>query len=125
MWYSYITIQQSDDGAITAKVTTDSQSPWFAGHFPGDPILPGIAQLKMVTDVIAKALEKDLHLIGLTRIKFKKLIRPGVMLDIHASSTKQENNFSFRITSNRENVCSGTLTLAAKQEVEIHQSTLT
>ncbi|MBU0961965.1 MAG: 3-hydroxyacyl-ACP dehydratase, partial [Proteobacteria bacterium] len=71
MWYSIITVQQTDDDAIVAQVTTDQQSPWFSGHFPGDPILPGIAQLKMVTDVIGKALEKDLHLIGLTRIKFK------------------------------------------------------
>ncbi|MBU1137948.1 MAG: hypothetical protein KKD01_07165 [Proteobacteria bacterium] len=116
MWYSIITVQQTDDDAIVAQVTTDQQSPWFSGHFPGDPILPGIAQLKMVTDVIGKALEKDLHLIGLTRIKFKKLIRPGVVLDIHAISGKQENNYSFRITSNQENVCSGTLTLAPKQE---------
>lgn len=116
MWYSFITVQQTDDNAIVAQATTDQQSPWFSGHFPGDPILPGIAQLQMVTDAIAKALEKDLHLIGLTRIKFKKLIRPGVVLDIYAVGGKQKNNYSFRITSNQENVCSGTLALAPKQE---------
>ena len=115
MWYSCISVERNDD-TITAQVTTDEQSPWFSGHFPGDPILPGIAQLKMVTDVIGKALEKDLYLAGLTRIKFKKLIRPGVVLDIDAVTGKQKNSYSFRITSNQENVCSGTLTLAPKEE---------
>ncbi len=117
MWYSCITVQQTDEGAIEAQVTTDPESPWFSGHFPGDPILPGIAQLKMVTDVVGKGVQKELHLLALSRIKFKKLIRPGDVLNIHAAAGTKENNYLFRITSDQDTVCSGTLTLAVtKQE---------
>lgn len=122
MWYSSLLVQQVDD-AVVAQVTTDTQSPWFSGHFPGDPILPGIAQLKMVTDIIAEALGQDLYLVDLTRIKFKKLIRPGEILDIHALAGKKENSYSFRISSQQDDVCSGTLTLAPTQENEPFMST--
>lgn len=116
MWYSYISIKLKKDSTITAQVTTDRQSPWFEGHFPNDPILPGIAQIHMVTETIAKALQKDLSLQSLTRIKFKKIIRPGDILDIHAMAGKTDNQYSFRITSKKEDVCSGRLMLAPTQE---------
>ncbi|HID03131.1 MAG TPA: hypothetical protein EYP18_08000 [Desulfobacterales bacterium] len=116
MWYSYISINLEKDNAITAQVTTDPQSPWFKGHFPNDPILPGIAQIHMVTETIAKVLQKDLSLQSLTRIKFKKIIRPGDILDIHAMAGKIDNQYSFRITSKQEDVCSGRLVLAPTQE---------
>ncbi|MBW6520362.1 MAG: hypothetical protein K0A99_05010 [Desulfoarculaceae bacterium] len=122
MWYSSISVQQRDD-AITAQVTTDPQSPWFSGHFPGDPILPGIAQLQMVTDIVAKALVMDMHLIDLTRIKFKKLVRPGEILDISILAGNKENTYSFRISSRQEDVCSGILTLAPKEEKKLFMNT--
>lgn len=101
---------------MMAQVTADSRSPWFAGHFPEDPILPGIAQLSMVTDSIANALQKELSLKSIARIKFKKIIRPGDILDIHIMATKKEGHYSFRISSMEEDVCSGRLVLALKQE---------
>jgi len=116
MYYSYNSSGFDNDNAIVAQVTTDKQSPWFAGHFPNDPILPGIAQIHMVTETIAKVLQKDLSLRSLTRIKFKKIIRPGDVLDIHATAGKKDNQYSFRITSKEENVCSGRLVLAPTQE---------
>jgi len=92
---------------VVASVTTDADSPWFAGHFPDDPILPGIAQLKMVADLISQAQEGNLIMTGLSRIKFRKIVRPGEQLDIHTTRGKGKNNYTFRITSGKEDVCSG------------------
>ncbi len=116
MWYSYIRAGLDTNNAVVAQVTTDPQSPWFSGHFPGDPILPGIAQLNMVTETIAKVLDKDLSLQSLARIKFKKIIRPGDILDIIAVAGKKENHYHFRITSKQQEVCSGRLVLAPQKE---------
>jgi 3-hydroxymyristoyl/3-hydroxydecanoyl-(acyl carrier protein) dehydratase len=51
-----------------------------------------------------------------TRIKFKKIVRPGDILDIHAMAGKIENQYAFRITSTNEDVCSGRLVLAPTKE---------
>lgn len=115
MWYSYNDVKTNSDGTILAQITTDQHSPWFSGHFPGDPILPGIAQLNMVTTTIAKALQKELILKNLARVKFKQLIRPGDILNIHAMSGKKDNSYSFKITSKQQEVCSGRLVLAPKR----------
>ncbi len=115
MWYSYFSAGIDNNNAIIAKISTDNNSPWFSGHFPNDPILPAIAQLNMVTETIAKVLDKELSLKALTRIKFKKIIRPGNILDIHAVPGKKENHYHFRITSKQQEVCSGRLVLAPKR----------
>ena len=99
---------------MIARVTTDSGSPWFAGHFPGDPVLPGIAQLKMVADLIAGLKKNELYLTGLSRVRFKKIVRPGEPLDIHAVPASKENQYAFRITSSGRDICSGLIFFAAK-----------
>lgn len=116
MFYSVITARLDDENAVLAQVTTDVDSPWFAGHFPGDPILPGIAQLNMVTECIERVLHKKLILQNLARIKFKQLIRPGDILDIHAVVGKKENNYTFTIKNNDKEVCSGRLVLVPQKE---------
>jgi len=116
MWYSYISAGLDSEEAVVAQVTTDDLSPWFSGHFPEDPILPGIAQLNMVTETVAKVLGKKLSLQSLARIKFKKIIRPGDVLDIHAQAGKKENHYQFRITSKEKEVCSGRLVLVPQKE---------
>ena len=95
------------EGKIVASVTIDAHSPWFSGHFPDDPILPGIAQLKMVADLIAGSRAGDRCLTGVSRVKFRKIVRPGELLDIQVTCGDKKDQFLFRITSGGEDVCSG------------------
>ena len=92
---------------MVASVTTAAHSPWFSGHFPDDPILPGIAQLKMVVDLITKTGPGNLRMTGLGRVKFRKIVRPEELLDIHVTYGNKTDQYNFKITSGDEDVCSG------------------
>jgi 3-hydroxymyristoyl/3-hydroxydecanoyl-(acyl carrier protein) dehydratase len=100
-----------EQGKIVTSVTIDGNSPWFSGHFPGDPILPGIAQLKMVADLVvdlnAKSGAGNLRMTSLSRVKFRKIVRPGELLDIQVTHGDKEDQYIFKITSGDEGVCSG------------------
>jgi len=89
----------------------DDQSGWFDGHFPDDPIFPGIAQLEMVCDLISAEQGIPLRLLRLSRVKFKKIIRPGETLDIHAACGNKENSYTFTIMSEGQEACSGMIFL--------------
>lgn len=95
------------DGKIVASIATDGNSHWFSGHFPDNPILPGIAQLKMVADLISTSREGNVYLKGVTRVKFRKIVRPGDVLDIHVTPGKKKDQYIFKITSGDQDVCSG------------------
>ena len=44
---------------ITASACVPADSVWYAGHFPGNPILPGIAILALVEEAIIEAELKE------------------------------------------------------------------
>ncbi len=116
MWYTLVEANQSADFEMSAKVKTEGDSPWFSGHFPGTPILPGVAQLGMVSDLISKFSKDDLYIRSLSRVKFKKISKPQDILSIHASPEKRKNSYSFRIEDSEDEICSGIIMLASKEK---------
>lgn len=116
MWYLLLDLDTPAPDEIRAGVVVNDDSPWFSGHFPDTPILPGIAQLKMVADVIARAQQRPFWISRLNRVKFKRIVKPGERLDIQVTGTG--NQYSFRITHNTEDVCLGMMSLADKQHVK-------
>ncbi len=118
MWYSLLSLKKNADSTLSAQVTVSDGSPWFTGHFPDNPILPGIAQLNMIAEVIALARQENLCIKALRRVKFKKIVQPGERLEIHVSTKAKTNQYTFRITSEMQDVCSGTISLAEKQSLE-------
>lgn len=114
MWYSLLGLKMITQGEISAQVVVNDRSPWFCGHFPDNPILPGIAQLNMVVDVISRSRHENLYIKRLKRVKFKKLVRPGELLEIHAVATDTQNHYTFQITNEAQDVCSGMMFLADK-----------
>jgi 3-hydroxymyristoyl/3-hydroxydecanoyl-(acyl carrier protein) dehydratase len=117
MWYKLNKMSRSAANEISADIHVPSDSPWFDGHFPGDPILPGVAQIAMVFDAIRKAYNRELKLSGVRRVRFKGIIRPDDRLNIIAAPLKQETgSYSFRILIQDETVCSGVMAVENQKE---------
>jgi len=93
----------------TEQVTISSDSPWFVGHFPNNPILPGVAQLRLVIELLERAGGGQIRLAALSRVKFRRIVRPGEVLDISVSPSEDKNHHSFTITCGDTAVCSGKL----------------
>lgn len=118
MWHVMNQIDVSDSGEISTEVRVPPESQWFSGHFPGDPILPGIAQLGIVYDTLCGARKRHFNLAGFSRVKFKKIIRPQDCLKITVMpKTDKEGIFTFRIVVDRDIACSGSMTLRAREEM--------
>lgn len=97
---------------ICTEISVAPDSPWFSGHFPGDPILPGIAQLGMVFDAIRNTVDRELVITGVRRVRFRQIIRPDDHMEISISPDKtKQNDYIFRINVNTETACSGIMTV--------------
>ncbi len=57
--------------------------PWFEGHFPGQPILPGIAQVHMAMQAAQQIWDWQPEGSNLMKLKFKRVARPGDHLSLH------------------------------------------
>ena len=118
MWYKLKEMNRSEANEISADIHVPSDSPWFDGHFPAEPILPGVAQIGMVFDAIRKAHNQDLKISRVRRVRFKRIIRPDDRLKIIAAPLKQEvGSYSFLILIQNETVCSGVITVENQTEL--------
>jgi 3-hydroxyacyl-[acyl-carrier-protein] dehydratase len=48
----------------------------FDGHFPGNPVVPGVCQVQMVKELVEKALDHPVRLFESDTIKFLSMISP-------------------------------------------------
>jgi 3-hydroxymyristoyl/3-hydroxydecanoyl-(acyl carrier protein) dehydratase len=114
-WYSMMNLRQSNADEITADIRIPPDSPWFNGHFPGEPILPGVAQLGIVFDMISRARNQKLTISSVRRIRFKQIIRPHDRLSAIAIPLQEDTeSYSFRIFMEGEPVCGGVMTVAER-----------
>jgi len=49
----------------------------FAGHFPGQPVLPGACMMQMVKEVLAAYLGKPIKLVSASDLKFLAVVDPA------------------------------------------------
>jgi 3-hydroxymyristoyl/3-hydroxydecanoyl-(acyl carrier protein) dehydratase len=109
-WQELTHIRVSGEDEITAEVRVEAQSPWFSGHFPGDPVLPGIAQLFLVRRVIEEARDCRLRISEIRRVRFKQVIRPGDALQLQVTPLPETADaYAFRVLLGTEVACTGHL----------------
>ncbi|MDP1621192.1 MAG: beta-hydroxyacyl-ACP dehydratase [Bacteroidales bacterium] len=63
---------------IHAVVSLISNHPVYQGHFPGNPVVPGVCQIQMVRELVEKALKHPVKLTESDNIKFLSIINPQI-----------------------------------------------
>ena len=68
--------------------------PVYDGHFPGNPILPGVCTLQIAGELLSTYLDQKLMLIESDSIKFISLVVPteNTILNFEISLSKKEEN---------------------------------
>lgn len=77
-YYSYSFKGQQDDGTLIWNVTFNALHPIFEGHFPQNPVVPGVTMVQLVKELLTIHINKDLHLEKISLIKFLKVINPTI-----------------------------------------------
>ncbi|MFM8360906.1 MAG: 3-hydroxyacyl-ACP dehydratase FabZ, partial [Verrucomicrobiota bacterium] len=80
---------------ITALKQVTMGEPFFEGHFPGHPIMPGVLQLEAIAQVAgilmmrqAENAGKLAYFMSAEDVKWRKPVRPGDTLVIEVEMTK-------------------------------------
>ena len=66
----------------TASLPIAADHPAFAGHFPGNPIVPGVVLLDEVLYAIGKMIGLDTSVCQISAIKFFSPVRPGETVSV-------------------------------------------
>lgn len=71
-----ITSLAHEDGKIVADISIDIQHHIFEGHFPGQPVLPGVCMIQIAKELMEKALNQKLLLQEAAQCKFVSMVDP-------------------------------------------------
>ena len=88
-------VTKIDGNRIVAQKNVTMGEPFFEGHFPGHPIMPGVLQLEAIAQVAgilmmrqAENAGKLAYFMSAEDVKWRKPVRPGDVLMIEVEMTK-------------------------------------
>ncbi|MCI7738659.1 MAG: 3-hydroxyacyl-ACP dehydratase FabZ [Lachnospiraceae bacterium] len=92
------TIEELEPGVrAVAKKCVSYNEPYFAGHFPGEPVMPGVLQIEALAQTGAVAIlcqenfkGKTAYFAAINSAKFKNKVVPGDVLTLEVEIIKQK-----------------------------------
>lgn len=95
-------LQWSTDEGLTALKNVTINEPFFNGHFPHHPVMPGVliiealaqaaALLSFLTEEVKAHQEGLYYLVGLDHVRIKRPVVPGDTLILNAKLLKSRKN---------------------------------
>jgi 3-hydroxyacyl-[acyl-carrier-protein] dehydratase len=88
---------EGDDNSAqkySASVELDASHEIFRGHFPGNPILPGVCQVEMIREIAEEITGRKLLLSKAGQVKYLSLINPALnpALNVNIRLTSQNHD---------------------------------
>lgn len=84
--------QQFEPDSIKASLALNEQHGIFRGHFPGQPIVPGVCMMQIVRELVELQAKKNLRLRRADNMKFLSVIDPRVnnLIDVDISLRRED-----------------------------------
>ncbi len=84
---------------ISARIAFNKDHIVFEGHFPGNPIVPGVVQIQILKDLLENVLDKKVFLHGAKSIKFLNVVSPAEVEEVQFEimlDQQSESNFTVK-----------------------------
>lgn len=118
-------IAYENDKSITAIKNITANEPFFNGHFPMQPVMPGVLMVEALAQtaglLMAKALNWDeyhknvCYLAGIDNARFKRIVEPGDQLQLHVEMLVNRRGvwkFQGKATVSEQLACSAEIIIA-------------
>ena len=84
------------DGTTAFEFRFGAKEPFFAGHFPERPLLPGVFELELARLAAQCVLDRSLAIREISKAKFLRPILPEEILRVELKLSEQEGTIQAR-----------------------------
>lgn len=110
-----------DKGMAHAKYLIKEDEFFTRGHFPGEPIVPGVIQCEIMAQSCAIMVKDEIpgHITlyaGIDKVRFKNIVRPGDLCEVTAQLERRRSTlciFTAKLEVNGKLCSKGELTFAS------------
>ncbi|RED24982.1 3-hydroxyacyl-[acyl-carrier-protein] dehydratase [Flavobacterium cutihirudinis] len=93
-FYKVLSEEKTGDSKYVFTILVNEKHEVFKGHFPGNPIMPGVCMIQIIKELTEKITQENLMIQTLANVKFMALINPEVNpeLRLELDITTTEDN---------------------------------
>jgi len=99
-----ISALEIDDGTLKLHLVIGHKLKWFEGHFPENPVLPGVVQVHWAVSLAKRLFVEEEQFRQVENLKFKSVVLPGMTLVLQFSGflADEKIRFSFLASDSEE-----------------------
>lgn len=75
-FYKILSEEKISDSKYSITILINEKHDVFKGHFPGNPIMPGVCMIQIIKELTEKITQQTLIIQTLSNVKFMALINP-------------------------------------------------
>ncbi|HEX9910101.1 MAG TPA: hypothetical protein VGA86_04390 [Desulfatiglandales bacterium] len=107
-------VQVSASGLLESTVRLERSSDWFSGHFEECAVVPGVAILAFVAEMVRRqghGQGRTLEVSGFFKVRFRRAVFPEerIHISVVAMPSLPEAELQFHVTCDGNSVAQGTL----------------
>ena len=75
-FYTLVGEPEATATSVQATIRLNPDHAIFAGHFPGQPVVPGVCMLQIIKELLAGATQRAIQLVKASNTKFLTVLTP-------------------------------------------------
>ena len=95
--FFHILTSQTEQQTIIATLQINKAHSIFDGHFPGQPVVPGVCMMQMVKEILEKDIEQKHLLKTADHLKFLSILDPNVHSEIDAEIKSETISEGYKV----------------------------
>lgn len=93
-FYKVLSEEKTGDAKYNIRILVNANHEVFEGHFPGNPIMPGVCMIQIIKELTESITKSSLMIQTLTNVKFMALINPEtnpeLRLELDVTTTEDD-----------------------------------
>ncbi len=85
------------ENSTTAAITINNNHEVFKGHFPNNPVTPGVCMMQIIKEITETVVGEKLFMTSSSNVKFMAIINPEVTPDLELSIVITKNDDGYKI----------------------------
>lgn len=118
-FYTLQSSEKGENGRFIANISLNKDHDIFNGHFPGNPVTPGVCMMQIVKELTEEFTGAQLFLKSASNVKFMAIINPFETPDLTLQLDITENEDEIKV----KNTTSFGETIALKMSVNYKKLT--
>ncbi|MEG0759916.1 3-hydroxyacyl-[acyl-carrier-protein] dehydratase [Chryseobacterium piscicola] len=96
-FYTLKSSEKTENGSFIANISLNKDHEIFKGHFPGNPVTPGVCMMQIVKELTEEFTGKKLFLKSASNVKFMAIINPFETPDLDLSFIITESETEVKV----------------------------